>query len=71
MEIINDINLYKDILKSEIQFIGETLPVDKNKYDNLATRIEELVGLVKGVRQASNRFLKAKTVVKAQAETTD
>lgn len=48
-------------LQSEIQFIGETLPVDKNKYDNLAERIKSLVALVKGVRQSSNRFLKAKT----------
>ena len=47
------------VLRSELQFIAETLPVDKNKYDNLAERIISLIALVKGVRQSSNRFLKA------------
>lgn len=47
-------------LKDELQYIAETLPVDKNKYDNLADRIGALIALVKGVRQASNKFLKAK-----------
>jgi len=48
------------VLRSELQFIAETLPVNKNKYDNLAERIVALIALVKGVRQSSNRFLKAK-----------
>ena len=48
-------------LQSEIQYVAETLPVDHNKYDNLAERIKALIALVKGVRQSSNRFLKTKT----------
>jgi len=47
-------------LRLELQFIAETLPVDMNKYDNLAIRIKNLVSMVKGVRQSSNRFLKTK-----------
>lgn len=46
-------------LQVEIEYIGQTLPVNKNRYDNLADKIKDLVGKVKGVRQASNRFLKA------------
>ena len=45
-------------LQVEIEYIGQTLPVDKNRYDNLADRIMELIKMVKGVRQSSNRFLK-------------
>ena len=48
-------------LRAEMQYIAETLPVDKNKYDNLGERIKSLTAIVKGVRQASNKFLKAKT----------
>lgn len=54
-------------LKTELQYIAETLPVDKNKYDNLADRIMALIALVKGVRQASNKFLKAKTDEKSDS----
>ena len=47
-------------LRLELQYIAETLPVDKNKYDRLAERIIVLTSMVKGVRQSSNRFLKEK-----------
>ena len=51
---------YLHALRLELQFIAETLPVDKNKYDRLADRIKNLVAMVKGVRQSSNRFLSPK-----------
>ena len=51
---------YLHSLRLELQFIAETLPVNINKYENIAERIKQLVAMVKGVRQSSNRFLKPK-----------
>ena len=47
-------------LRLELQYIAETLPSNKNRYDNIAERILSCISMVKGVRQSSNRFLKAK-----------
>ena len=49
-----------NVLKQEIQYIAETLPVDKNKYDRFSEACEYQISLIKGVRQAGNKFLKAK-----------
>ena len=46
-------------LKREIQYVIETLPVDINKYERFAQMIDHQIKLYKGVRQASNKFLKA------------
>jgi hypothetical protein len=55
-------------MRLELQYIAETLPCDKNKYDNFAERLKTLSSLVKGVRQASNRFLKKAQPAKADAQ---
>ena len=47
-------------LKQEIQYIAETLPVDKNKYVRFSDAIDKQISLIKGVRRASNSFLKKK-----------
>ena len=56
------------VLRLELQYIAETLPCDKNKYDNFAERLKTLIALVKGVRQASNKFLKQATSAKADKQ---
>ncbi len=45
------------VLKSEINYVIRTLPVDINKYKHFATMIDEQIALLKGVRKADNRFL--------------
>ncbi len=45
-------------LKHEIQYAIEILPVDINKYERFAMMIDKQIALYKGVRQASNKFLK-------------
>lgn len=45
-------------LKHELHYIFRTLPVDMNKYKHLAELIDKQIGLIKGVRQSDNRFLK-------------
>lgn len=45
-------------LKQELQYIAETLPCDKNRYVSLVDVIDEEISLVKGVRQAANKYLK-------------
>lgn len=48
------------ILKQELQYIIRVLPVDMNKFARFAEMIDMQINLFKGVRQADNRFLKAK-----------
>ena len=48
------------VLKQEIQYIAETLPVDKNKYARFSDAIDKQISLIKGVRKSSNSFLKRK-----------
>lgn len=45
-------------LKQEIQYVLRILPVDFNKYKKFAELIDKEIALIKGVRQADNRFLK-------------
>ena len=45
-------------LLGELQYVIRTLPVDINKYKNMAKSIEHEIDLIKGVRQADNRFAK-------------
>ena len=47
-------------LKQEINFVIEILPVDKNRFVNFDKKINYQIALYKGVRQASNKFLKHK-----------
>jgi hypothetical protein len=54
-------------LKQELQYIAETLPGDKNRFEYLTGvqedergEIENEISLIKGVRRAANKFLKAK-----------
>ena len=58
---------YMHCLRLELQYIAETLPVDKNKYDRLAERIIRLTSMIKGVRQSSNRFIKKTKTAKADS----
>ena len=55
-------------LKQELQYIAETLPCDKNRFASLTGdpsdkekggEIEKEISLIKGVRRAANKFLKA------------
>ena len=57
-------------LKQELQYIAETLPGDKNRFESLTGveddkenkgAIEIEISLIKGVRRAANKFLKAET----------
>lgn len=48
------------VLKREINYVIRTLSVDINKYYGFAKKIDHLVSMMKGVRRADNRFLKAK-----------
>lgn len=48
------------VLKQELQYIIRSLPVNLNKYENIAVEIDEQIALFKGVRQADNRLLKPK-----------
>lgn len=45
-------------LKQELEYIAETLPGDKNRYDSLTKEIKAEISLMKGVRRAANKFLK-------------
>lgn len=45
-------------LQDELQFIAETLPTDKNKFCSIVLELDKEVKLIKGLRQADNRFLK-------------
>lgn len=47
-------------LKQELQSIFTTLPVNINKFQRFADMIDELIKMMRGVRQADNRFLKHK-----------
>ena len=46
-----------DCLKQELQYIAETLPGDKNRYEGISNDIKEEISLIKGVRRAANKFL--------------
>ena len=45
------------VLKSEINYVIRTLPVDINKFKRFATLIDEQIALFKGVRKSDNRFI--------------
>lgn len=47
------------VLKQEINYIITTLPVDMNRYEQFADKIDYQIALYKGVRAADNRFLKS------------
>lgn len=47
-------------LKQELQYVIYTLPTDVNKFTHLAEMIDEEIRLLKGIRQADNRFLRDK-----------
>lgn len=44
-------------LKQEMQYIIRTLPVDIEKFESYAKRIDKQIALYRGTRQADNRFL--------------
>lgn len=46
------------ILIQELQYIAETLPGDKNRYEQLIKQTKKEISLIKGVRRAANKFLK-------------
>ena len=48
------------VLKQEINYVIDTLPVDKNKYELFDESINFQINLYKGIRQSDNRFLKNK-----------
>ena len=45
-------------LQDELQYAGECLYADLNKYTNLVLEIQKEFNLIKALRQADNRFLK-------------
>ena len=53
-------------LKQELCFIAETLPGDKNRYDNITAEIKEEIALIKGVRKAANKYLAGKNKEKPE-----
>lgn len=59
------------VLKREINYVIRVLPVDMNKYLGYARKIDQVVRLMKGVRQADNRFLKARNKKKTVDITND
>ena len=48
-------------LVQELEYIAETLPCDKNRFETLINDIGEAKTLVKGVRRAANKYIKKKT----------
>lgn len=44
-------------LKQEMQYIIRTLPVDIEKFESYAKRIDKQIALYRGTRQADNRFI--------------
>ena len=46
------------VLIQELQYIADILPCDKNKYEGISEEIEKEISLMKGVRKATNKFLK-------------
>ena len=57
---MNNAIAYCYALKQEINYIIKTLPVDMNKAERFDEAINEEIKLLKGVRQADNRFLKSR-----------
>lgn len=55
-------------LKQELQYIAETLPGDKNRYEGISKDIEEEISLMKGVRRAANKFLSPKKKTKTVSD---
>ena len=50
-------------LQDELQYAGECLYADLNKYMNLALQIQKEFNMIKSLRQTDNRFLKNKKIV--------
>ena len=48
---------YLFTLKQELQYIADTLPGDKNRYDAIIADVTEEIALIKGVRKAANKYL--------------
>lgn len=48
------------VLKQELQYVISSLPVNLNRYENIAVEIERQIAMFKGVRQADNRLIKPK-----------
>lgn len=51
---------YLNCLKQELQYIAETLPGDKNRYEHISDDIKDEISLIRGVRRAANKFLGGK-----------
>lgn len=49
---------YCNALQDELQYIGECLYADLNKYTNLVLEIQKEFNMIKSLRQSDNRFLK-------------
>ena len=47
-------------LEKHLQMIVRVLPLDVNKFDDLLDMIEAEIAMIKGVRQAGNRFMRKK-----------
>ena len=45
-------------LQDELQYVGECLYADLNKYTNLVLEIQKEFNMIKALRQSDNRFLK-------------
>lgn len=45
-------------LQDELQYVGECLYADLNKYTNLVLEIQKEFNMIKSLRQSDNRFLK-------------
>ncbi|MCC8063669.1 MAG: hypothetical protein LIO70_01125 [Clostridiales bacterium] len=52
---------YCTMLKQELQYAIETLPVDINKYTRFAQMLQTEIDLIKGWRRSDNRFKKTVT----------
>lgn len=45
-------------LQDELQYIAESLPSDKNRFCGVVLEVDDLVKMLKKLRQSDNRFLK-------------
>ena len=54
------------VLKQELQYIAETLPGNKNRFEYITNEIKTEVSLIKGVRRAANKFLKGNDAKRPQ-----
>lgn len=55
-------------LKNKLEMIVDTLPIDANKIVQPISMLKKEIDLIKGVRQADNRFLRQKNINKNKNE---